>query len=224
MKNPLQFLFRSRDKPQDAVSGAPTFYFGTSASGKAVNPRNAVQVSTVYACVVVIAETIASLPFGVYEEQENGNRRATDHPLYRLLHDEPNPEMTSFVMRETMLTHPLLWGNSYSQIIRSGRNKIIGLYPLLPDKMEVDRDKNGVLTYTYTTTEGATVVLSPQDALQSKEHSRSGGACPTRCRVEVLGTCGSWTKVKFGSCTGYMITVAATAYLTSRWYRARFIA
>lgn len=165
MKNPFQFLFRSRDKPQDAVSGAPTFYFGTSASGKAVNPRNAVQVSTVYACVRVIAETVASLPFGVYEEQENGNRKATDHPLYRLLHDEPNPEMTSFVMRETMLTHLLLWGNSYSQIIRSGRNKIIGLYPLLPDKMEVDRDKNGVLTYTYTTTEGATVTLSPQDVL-----------------------------------------------------------
>ena len=71
MKNPFQFLFRSRDKPQDAVSGAPTFYFGTSASGKAVNPRNAVQVSTVYACVRVIAETVASLPFGVFEEQEN---------------------------------------------------------------------------------------------------------------------------------------------------------
>lgn len=107
MKNPFAVFFRSRDKPQDAVSGAATFYFGTSASGKAVNPRNAVQVSTVYACVRVIAETIASLPFGVYEEQEDGNRKATDHPLYRLLHDEPNPEMTSFVMRETMLTHLL---------------------------------------------------------------------------------------------------------------------
>ena len=165
MKNPLHFLFRSRDKPQDAVSGAPTFYFGTSASGKTVNPRNAVQVSTVYACVRVIAETIASLPLGVYEETDDGNRKATDHPLYRLLHDEPNPEMTSFVMRETMLTHLLLWGNSYSQIIRTGRNKVVGLYPLLPDKMDVDRDTKGNLTYTYTTTEGAQVVLSPSDVL-----------------------------------------------------------
>ncbi len=165
MKNPLHFLFRSRDKPQDAVSGAPTFYFGTSASGKTVNPRNAVQVSTVYACVRVIAETIASLPLGVYEETDDGNRKAADHPLYRLLHDEPNPEMTSFVMRETMLTHLLLWGNSYSQIIRTGRNKVVGLYPLLPDKMDVDRDAKGNLTYTYTTTEGAQVVLSPSDVL-----------------------------------------------------------
>ena len=71
-----------------------------------------------------------------------------EHPLYRLLHDEPNSEMTSFILREVMLAHLLLWGNSYSQIIRSGRNQITGLYPLLPDKMTVDRDKKGILTYT----------------------------------------------------------------------------
>ena len=165
MRNPFAIFFRSRDKPSDAVSAAPTFYFGTSASGKSVNPRNAVQVSTVYACVRVIAETIASLPLAVYEEETGGSRKATEHQLYRLLHDEPNPEMTSFVMRETMLTHLLLWGNSYSQIIRSGRNKIIALYPLLPDHMEVDRDNKGKLTYTYTTAEGLQVKLDPADVL-----------------------------------------------------------
>lgn len=165
MKNPFQFLFRSRDKPQDAVSAAPAFYFGSSVSGKTVNPRTAVQVSTVYACVRVIAETIASLPFAVYEETDAGARKATDHHLYRLLHDEPNPEMTSFVMREVMLSHLLLWGNSYSQIIRSGKNKVVGLYPLLPDRMEVDRDSHGTLTYTYTTTEGDQIKLSPSDVL-----------------------------------------------------------
>ena len=165
MRSPFQFLFRSRDKPRDAVSAAPTFYFGTSASGKSVNPRNAVQVSTVYACVRVIAETIASLPLGVYEEEAGGSRKATEHQLYHLLHDEPNPEMTSFVMRETMLTHLLLWGNSFSQIIRSGRNKIIALYPLLPDRMEVDRDSKGKLTYTYTNADGLQVKLDPMDVL-----------------------------------------------------------
>lgn len=56
MKNPLSGLFRARDKPRDAVSPAEVFYFGSSVSGKTVNPRNAVQVSTVYACVRVIAE------------------------------------------------------------------------------------------------------------------------------------------------------------------------
>ncbi len=165
MKNPFLSIFRARDKPQNAVSAAQPFYFGSSASGKSVNPRNAVQVSTVYACVRVISETIASLPMGVYEATENGSQKSVQHPLYRLLHDEPNPEMSSFIWRETMLSHLLLWGNSYSQIIRSGKTSILGLYPLLPDRMDVDRDSDGQLIYTYTTTEGGQVQLNPQDVL-----------------------------------------------------------
>lgn len=165
MKNPFQSLFHSRDKPRNAISAAPTFYFGSASSGKSVTPRTSIQVSAVYACVRVIAETIASLPFGVYEATDAGTRKATEHILYRLLHDEPNPEMTSFIWRETMLTHLLLYGNSYCQIIRSGRNHIVGLYPLLPDKMEVDRDSSGRLLYTYTTAEGNPVYLSSENVL-----------------------------------------------------------
>ncbi len=172
MKNPFTALFRARDKPgkqqsvQNAVSAATTFSFGGSSAGKSVTPRNAIQVSVVYACVRVIAETIASLPFAVFQETKEGSVKALDHPLYHIIHDEPNSEMTSFVWRETMLTHLLLWGNSYSQIIRSGRGKIIGLYPLLPDHMEVDRDdRTGNLIYTYSTTRGDTVRLRPEDVL-----------------------------------------------------------
>ena len=159
--------FRARDKPgrlSDAVSAAPTFYFGASGSGKSVTASSAMQLSAVYACVRVISETIASLPLGVYEATDAGSRRAVEHPLYRLLHDEPNPEMTSFVLREVMLSHLLLWGNSYCQIIRSGRSAVAGLYPLLPDHMEVDR-VNGRLTYTYTTSDGNRVRLDPLEVL-----------------------------------------------------------
>ena len=109
MKNPFSYLFRARDKPQNAVSAAPSFYFGMSGSGKSVSPSSAIQVSAVYACVRVIAETIASLPFHVYEATDEGSRKAIEHPLYRLIHDEPNLEMTSFIWRETMLTHLLLY-------------------------------------------------------------------------------------------------------------------
>ena len=171
MKNPFSGLFRARDKPgrqpspKDAVSGAPSFFFGSSGAGKSVTVQTAIQLSTVYACVRVISETIASLPLGVYQVVDEGTKKAMDHPLYRLLHDEPNSEMTSFVLREVMLAHLLLYGNSYCQIIRTGRNRITGLYPLLPDKMNVDRDKNGVLTYVYTTTSGEAVTLAPEDVL-----------------------------------------------------------
>ena len=171
MKNPFSHLFRARDKPrrqtlpEDAVSAAPTFSFGSSMSGKSVTPSSAIQVSAVYACVRVIAETIASLPLHVYESTDAGSRKANEHPLYRLLHDEPNTEMTSFIWREVMLSHLLLWGNSYCQILRSGRSKIVGLYPLLPDHMTVDRDSRGKLTYTYTTSEGRMEPLNPEDVL-----------------------------------------------------------
>ena len=73
------------------------------------------------------------------------------HPLYFLLHDEPNPEMTSFVFRETLMTHLLLWGNAYAQIIRNGKGEIIVLYPLMPNRMRVDRDDIGQLYYQYNT-------------------------------------------------------------------------
>lgn len=160
--------FFSRDKPRkttDMVSSAPSFLFGSSNAGSNVNERSSIQLSTVYACVRVIAETIASLPLNLYEIKDGGNVRADKHPLQRVLHDEPNTEMTSFIWRETVLTHMLLWGNSYNQIIRNGRNGVVGLYPLLPDHMEVDRNSNGALVYTYTTSAGKTVTLSHEEVL-----------------------------------------------------------
>ena len=92
MRNPFSRLFRARDKPhrqtlpEDAVSAAPKFSFCSSMSGKSVTPSSAIQVSAVYACVRVIAETIASLPLHVYESTDAGSRKANEHTLYRLLH------------------------------------------------------------------------------------------------------------------------------------------
>lgn len=154
--NPIRSLFRSRDKPDkvkqsawNAVSEALRFYFGRSNAGVYVNERSSMQLTTVYACVRVIAETIGSLPLHVCRRTGGGKERAQDHPLYFILHDEPNSEMTSMTFRETLVTHLLLWGNAYAQILRDGAGRVIGLYPLLPDRMTVDRDKSGNLVYTY---------------------------------------------------------------------------
>jgi len=113
----------------------------------------------------VIAETVASLPLHLFEYTAEGSEKAAGHPLYKLLHAEPNAEMTSFILREVMLTHLLLWGNAYTQIIRNGRNEIVGLYPLLPNRMEVGRDSERVLTYTYTMSDGKIVQLAPEDVM-----------------------------------------------------------
>ena len=107
------------------------------------------QSAAVYACVRVIAETIASLPLHLYRYVDEGKEREPSHPLYALLHNAPNPEMTSFIFRETLMTHLLLWGNAYAQILRNGHGEIVGLYPLLPDRMQVSRDEDKNLIYLY---------------------------------------------------------------------------
>ena len=144
-------LFRSRDKPQNRTAGSSyAFFMGGTTSGKAVTERSAMQMTAVYSCVRILSEAVAGLPLHLYKYTDNGGKAmALDHPLYQLLHDEPNPEMSSFVFRETIMTHLLLWGNAYAQIIRNGKNEIIALYPLMPNKMSVDRDENGRLYYTY---------------------------------------------------------------------------
>ena len=167
-------LFRSRDKPQNRTAGSGyAFYFGGTTSGKAVTERSAMQMTAVYSCVRILAEAVAGLPLHLYRYKEDGGKeKALDHPLYLLLHDEPNPEMSSFVFRETLMTHLLLWGNAYAQIIRNGKGEVIALYPLMPNRMVVDRDIHGQLYYQYTrsteeapTMKGVTVNLPPSDVL-----------------------------------------------------------
>lgn len=167
-------LFRTRDAPKDRTSGsAYTFLMGGSTAGKNVNERSAMQMTAVYACVRILSEAIAGLPLHMYRyKDEGGKEKALDHSLYQLLHDEPNPEMTSFVFRETLMTHLLLWGNAYAQIIRNGKGEVIALYPLMPNRMSVNRDKNGMLYYQYQksnddapTMEGSSVILSPSEVL-----------------------------------------------------------
>jgi len=127
------------------------FVFGKSNAGETVDEKSAMQIATVYACVRLLAESVASLPFHLYRvsDNESGKEKARDHPLYKVLYRQSNPEMSSFTFREVMMTHLLLWGNAYAQIVRDGKNGVLGLYPLLPENVEVDRDTNGQLYYIY---------------------------------------------------------------------------
>ncbi|OPZ33507.1 MAG: Phage portal protein [Tenericutes bacterium ADurb.BinA124] len=163
---------KARDKPQDKTAGSQyTFYMGGTVAGKAVTERSAMQMTAVYSCVRILAEAVAGLPLHFYRYKDDGSKeKAIDSNLYHLLHDEPNPEMSSFVFRETLMTHLLLWGNAYAQIIRNGKGEVIALYPLMPNKMSVDRDENGKLYYTYQRSqdegkEAGTVTLSTRDVL-----------------------------------------------------------
>ena len=92
---------QARDKPVDKAADAGySFLFGRTTSGKPVNETTAMQTTAVYACVRILSEAVASLPIHVYQYKEGGGKEMVyDHSLYQVLHDEPNPEMTSFVFR-----------------------------------------------------------------------------------------------------------------------------
>lgn len=151
-------LFGRKKKPkiEDRTSGSAYEYFaGITTSGKTVNEKNSMEISAVYACVRVLAETMASLPVGLYTRGEHGERvKATDHPLYKVVHSEPNPEMTWFNFCEALETHLLLWGNAYAQKIKNAKGEVIALYPLMPDRMKVDRDEKGQLYYEFQRSDG----------------------------------------------------------------------
>ena len=131
------------------------------------------QMTAVYSCVRILAEAVAGLPLHMYKYKDSGGKeKALGNPLYFLLHDEPNPEMTSFVFRETLMTHLLLWGNAYAQIIRNGKSEVVALYPLMPNRMTVDRDLHGRLYYQYYRgpdeahlNKENVVILQPRDVL-----------------------------------------------------------
>ena len=168
--------FKARDHPNvenKTVGSSYSFYMGGSTAGKSVNERSAMQMTAVYACVRILSEAVAGLPLHLYRYKEDGGKeKVIDHRLYHLLHDEPNKEMSSFIFRETLMTHLLLWGNAYAQIIRNGKGEIIALYPLMPNKMKVDRGEDGELYYIYSRStdeanakEDSTVVLTPREVL-----------------------------------------------------------
>ena len=170
--NLISKLFKSRDKPitNNFFHSAYSFLFGPTTSGKTVNERTAMQTTAVYACVRILAEAIASLPLSVYQATGLGKEKALNHNLYHLLHDEPNSEMTSFVFRETLMSHLLLWGNAYAQIIRDQNGKVLSLYPLLPNKMSVNRDSRGNIYYVYTRDSDETPSLAGYGEFYLSDH------------------------------------------------------
>lgn len=126
------------------MGGEPT------ASGETINERTSLQISWVYACVRVIAETAGALPVRIYEDLGNSEQEAKSHSLSYLLSVEPNPEMTAPVLFETMAGCLALTGNAYVEIIRDKRGNVVQLYPRDPLQTEPQRNDAGVLEYLCT--------------------------------------------------------------------------
>ena len=144
-------------------------YFANVLNTPVVNAKTAESISTVYACISAISETIASLPFEVYKRTDAGREKAKQHPLYKLIHDKPNGWQTALEFREMLQRHVLLRGNGYAEIVRDSRG-IKALIPLHPDSVTVLLNHNGNLVYDIVLHDGSTKRLLQDEVLHLRYH------------------------------------------------------
>jgi HK97 family phage portal protein len=187
------FERRSLEDPKTPLSAPADWLFDAlgarkSSTGLAVTPENSLEVTSVWAAVRMISSTLATMPLPVYRHIDGGKERAREHPLYTLLHDRPNPEMSSFVWRELMAAHLLLYGNSFNEIERNGRNDPIALWPIHPASVRVERLKSGERLY-HVRVDGQEVPVPPGNMLHIPGFSLDGctGLVPMALMREAVG-------------------------------------
>lgn len=129
---------------------------GDSVSGVSVSAETALKISTVYACVGLISETLASLPLVIYRylANEDGRERARNHPLYTLLHDQANNNQTAFEFIQMMQAHALLRGSGYARLVPGARGFVDQLVPLHPDLVEKEQLSGNRVRYQVTDATG----------------------------------------------------------------------
>jgi HK97 family phage portal protein len=144
-KNNISGLDNPRQWLVNLFGGGPT------SSGVNVNEDNAITYSAVHNAITIYSEITAMLPLNVYQRlKPRGKEKAQTHPAYSILHDQPNPEMTSFLFRETLMGHLLTYRNAYAEIDYDKAGRVKGLWPLMPDRTWPERDKQTQRLYYKT--------------------------------------------------------------------------
>jgi HK97 family phage portal protein len=163
---------------------------GTSASGIVVNPQTALQAGAVYSCVQVLAQSVAMLPLNLYKKDSAGNKvLANTHPIYSLLHDQPNDFQTSVEFWEMMIAGLCLRGNAYAYINRSKTGRVIEMLPLHPDMVRVEMGNGFKLQYQVTMPDGTFQYFGPGDLLHIRGLTLNGwlGISPIAYARESIG-------------------------------------
>ena len=163
---------------------------GSSLAGVSVTEHTALRNSAVWAAVGLISDDVSSLPLMLYKRTDNGGKLKFDtHPLYRLIHDEPNPEMSSMVFRRTMQAHVLIWGNGYAEIERDGVGRPVYLWPLEPERVRHDRDRAGNVIYRVMSASGGEAIIPAADMLHlvGRSHDGSVGSSLVQHARESIG-------------------------------------
>jgi HK97 family phage portal protein len=168
--------------------GEPRIYMPQRQAGVTVNEDTALTFGAVWACVRVISETLAGLPWGVYQRSASG-RQAIDNRVQELLNLRPNPEMTAFSFREALIAHALTWGNGYAEIERDAAGRAVALWIVAPDRVLVDRTPDGTLRYRVRAVDGSEQLLGAESVLHLHGLGYDGivGYSPVRMAARSIG-------------------------------------
>lgn len=160
------------------------FEYASTESGTSVTPAGSLKLSAVWACVSLRSATISSLPLHLRAPDKS---LATDHPLYAVLHDSPNADMTASEFWEMQLASLDMWGNAYSLIEREGR-RVVALTPLRPERMTVRRTDSGAIKYLYRE-DGKEVDYAEDRIFHLKGFTLDGlvGLSPLQYAAETVG-------------------------------------
>ena len=146
-------------------------------TGLSVTPDNALNVTTVFQAIRFLSFMVASLPLITYQKMGDDRKRATKHPLYPLLHDAPNPEMTAFDFNSLLASHVFGRGNGFAEIEFDETGKVVALWPLAPNKVELARNVNYELRYLVTLPErfgSEKRALRPEQVLHWRSLTKEG--------------------------------------------------
>lgn len=158
-------MTRRRKTPPEAVSEGRWGFVPRLQAGVKVDHETALRYSAVWACVRIISETLASVPWRVHRHRDDGGRDLVEGTVDDLLHRRPNSEMSAFEFRQTAMSHVLTWGNGYAEIERASNGQTVALWLLPPDRVEPRRDDNGVLFYEVVARSGPLINLRREDVL-----------------------------------------------------------
>lgn len=159
-------------------------------SGMRVSADSAMRLTAVYACVRILSETMASLPFVLYRTDASGGKvRVTDHWLYRLFARRPNRFQNPFEWREMMQGHLALRGNAYNRIVSNARGEITELVPIHPDRIRIEILPGGEFRYRITDRDGRESVLPRGEVWHLRGLSSDGllGMSPIEIARESVG-------------------------------------
>lgn len=145
-------------------------------AGVPVDAEAAQKLSTVWRCVRLLSETVAGLPLVMFENMANGEerKRATNHPLYEVLHNQPNAQQSAFEFWELMMGYVLLRGNAHALIQPGPRGPVDQLIPIHPDRVRVERLGNGRLRYQVKEPDGTETPVNDEDMFHLRGPSADG--------------------------------------------------